>query len=251
MEEHENLYEKIREILGGQSGRMKILEQQIDLDLQVEYYESSSKLRNELDDTWALDHIRYLSEPGYSEEVKKDILARLATVEKAESYRAIESFCRNGEESLRNWALLALSESRMHLESSLLEENQVFISTGLGGREDKLRYFLVLMSRCNLPLSDTQRRVIRNEFEAVLDKYESELEQLCYSGYLATVLLLLPMHHSMKSVFMEAIEECNQFGNFLMDDFIVTNVRKLTFKEIKDFLEKKERSKKEDPEDQA
>ncbi len=243
MEEHENLYEKIREILGGQPGRMKVLEQQIDMDLQVEYYESSSKLRKELDDQWALDQIPYLSEPGYTEDVKKEILARLATVERVESYRAIEKFCREGEESLRDWARMALNESRMHLETSIMEENQVFISTGLGGKGEKLRYFMVLISRCNIPLSPTQRKVIRNEFDAALKKYDAEVEELRFSEYLATIMLLLPMHHSMKSVFQEAIDECNQFGNFLMDDFIVTNVRKLSFKEIKEFLDRSDGKK--------
>ena len=47
------------------------------------------------------------------------------------------------------------------------------------------------------------------------------------------------MTRSLKSVFKEAIDECNRYGNFLNDDFIVTNVRTLSFKEIEDFLERK------------
>ena len=92
MEEHENLYEKIQEILGGSPGNLKILEQQIDMDLQVEYYECSRKLRNELDESWAYEHMQYLVEPGYSHDVKKEILARLASIENVECYRAIESY---------------------------------------------------------------------------------------------------------------------------------------------------------------
>ena len=55
---------------------------------------------------------------------------------------------------------------------------------------------------------------------------------------MATILLLLPMHHSLKVVFQEAIDECNKYGDFLKDDFIVTNVKTLSFKEIKNFLER-------------
>jgi hypothetical protein len=61
-----------------------------------------------------------------------------------------------------------------------------------------------------------------------------------FSGYLATLLLLLPMNHSLKSVFKEAIDECNRYGNFLNDDFIVTNVRVLSIGEIEDFLERRQ-----------
>jgi len=239
MQEHENLYEKIQEILGGTPGNLKILEQQIDMDLQVEYYECSRKLRNELDESWAYEHMQYLIEPGYSQDVKKDILARMASIENVECYRAIESYIDIAEESLKDWALLALNESRMQLESEIMEENQVFISTGLGGRQQKLRYFVVLMSRANADLTPTHQMVIQNEFEFILKKFDAEVEELNFSGYLATILLLLPMNYSLKKVFQEAINECNQYGDFLKDDFIVTNVKTLSFKEIKELLKDK------------
>lgn len=243
MDEHENLYEKIREMLGDSHGSFSVLEHRIDMDLQVEYYECSRKLNAELDEQWALDHMQYLKEPGYSKEVKKNILARLATIDRVECYRAIESYLEEADESLRDWALLSLNESRMQIECKLLDENQVFISTGLGGKEKKLRYFVVLISRRRQELTMTQKKVIQNEFELVLKKYEAEMEEIRFSGYLATILLLLPIHHSMKSVFQEAINECNQYGDFLNDHFIVTNVRILSFREIEEFIEQQPENK--------
>ncbi len=239
MDENENLYEKIQEILGGKQGNLKILEEQINIDLQVEYYEFSRKARLELDESWAMDRMQYLGEPGYSVDVKKEILARIATIEDVRCYRAIESYVDIADEELRDWALLALNESRMHLETRLLDENQVFISTGLGGKEQKLRYFVVLMSRNQLALSATHKKVIKNEFDYILSKFDAEVEEIKYSGYLATILLLLPMNFSLNMVFRQAINECNQYGNFLDDDFIVTNVKTLSFGEIKEFLERK------------
>ncbi|MEN8203341.1 MAG: hypothetical protein ABFS28_12155 [Bacteroidota bacterium] len=239
MEEHENLYEKIQEILGANPGNLKILEQQIDMDLQVEYYESSRRLKEDRDETWAMEHMQYLGEPGYSTEVKKEILARLATTGKVESFRAIETFLKEGELSLQKWALLSLNECRMQLESKIMDENQVYISTGLGGRDEKLRYFVVLISRSRMDLTPTHQMVIKNEFEYILKKFDAELEEVNFSGYLATILLLMPMSFSLKAVFQEAINECNLYGDFLNDDFIVTNVKTLSFQEIQDFLERK------------
>jgi len=239
MEEHESLYEKIREILGDSPGNLKVLEQQIDMDLQLEYYECSRKVRKEKDEAWALDHMQYLEEPGYSADVKKEILARLASMTRTECYRAIESFLDTAREPLRTWAVLSLNESRMVLESKIMDENQVFISTGLGGKDGKLRYFVVLMTRSRIDLSESQQMVIKNEFVYILEKYDAELEEYNFSGSLATMLILLPMKHSLKSVFQEAIDECNHYGDFLNDDFIVTNVRVLTFQEIEDFLDKR------------
>ncbi len=239
MEEHENIYAKIQEILGGNPGNLNILEHQISMDLQVEYYECSRKLKREVEESWAVDQIQYLTEPGYSADVKKEILARLATVESVECYRTLESFKETADESLRDWALLALNESRMHLESKILEENQVFISTGLGGKKQKLRYFAALVSRNQVDLTKTHKMVIQNEFEYTLKKFDAELEEVKFSAYLATILLLLPLNYSLKTVFQEAINECNQYGNFLKDDFIVTNVKTLTFEEIEKVLERK------------
>lgn len=238
MEEYENLQEKIQEMLGKNPGNLKVMEEQIDMDLQVEYYECSKRLREDKEESWALDLSRYLNEPGYSPDVKKEILARLATIEKVECYRIIESFVKEGEESLHKWALLSLNESRLQLESEIMEENQVFISTGLGGRDQKLRYFVVVMTRSRSDLTPTHQMVIQNEFEYILRKFDAEVEEVNFSGYLSTIMLLLPMNYSLKTVFNKAIQECNRYGDFLNDDFIVTNVKTLSFKEIKEFLER-------------
>jgi hypothetical protein len=236
MEEHENLYAKIQEILGGAKGNLKVLEQQIDMDLQVEYYECSVKLKKEVEDKWAIENAKYLNEPGYSEQVKKEILARLASIEKVECYRYIEKFLQTAEKNLRDWAVLALNESRMLLESRILDESQVFISTGLGGKEEKLRYFVALLSRSNLDLDASQEMVIKNEFDYILKKFNGEVEEHHSSEYMATILLLIPMHLSLTEVIQEAIKECNKYGDFLNEDFIITNVKTLSFKEIKNFL---------------
>jgi len=239
MEEYENLYEKIQEMLGNNPGSLKIMEDQVDMDLQMEYFECSKRLREEKEESWALDLSQYLKEPGYSPEVKKEILARLATIEKVECYRIIESFVKEGEESLHQWALLSLNESRLQLESKIMDENQVFISTGLGGRDQKLRYFVVLMTRSRSDLTAIHQMVIQNEFEYILRKFDAEVEEVNFSGYLSTIMLLLPMNYSLRTVFNEAIQECNRYGDFLNDDFIVTNVKTLSFQEIKEFLEPK------------
>src|SRR4030042_5475475 len=120
MEEHENLYEKIREILGDEPGRMKILDQQIDLELQGEYYNCSERLQSEVDEQWAMDRTGFLHEPGYPEKMKKEILARLATIDRVECYRMIEAYTRIATGSLSDWSFLALNESRLRLESGLL-----------------------------------------------------------------------------------------------------------------------------------
>lgn len=237
MQDHENLYDKIKEIFGVIPGNFNILEDTVDVDLQMEYFEFSRKIASEIDEDWALSQAHVLNDPETSLTKKKQVLARLATVNKVSAYRSIESYLQNVDPEIRDWTILALQESKMHMESHFLEENQIFISTGLGGREDKLRYFVVLIARNKEILSDIQLKVINSEFPEVLKRYNAEIEDSSSSGYLATFQLLLPIQHSVKQVFTEGIEECNLYGDFLRDNCIVTNVKRLSFKEIEDFIE--------------
>jgi hypothetical protein len=239
MRDNENLYDKLKELMGKNPGKLSIMEDIVDVDLQVEYFEYSKRIATEYDEKWALDQAELLADEDYPVEDKKRLLARLATIEDVAAYRKIESYTKNPDPLLRDWSLLALQESRMHLEIYFLEENQVFISTGLGGKEDKLRYFVVLIARNRDELSDFQKKIVEKEFAFVMDSYDVEIEEYSSSGYLATFLLLLPIHLSVKEVFSRGIEECNQYGDFLRENCIITNVKKLSFEEIVEFIERK------------
>jgi len=178
--------------------------------------------------------------PDWSEDQKKKLFAKLASIENVEAYRFIENYLKEGHLEIRNWAILALQESRMLLESKLLDENQVFISTGLGGRDSKLRYFVVLIRRDSGRFTELQQKIIKNEFEICLKNYNAEIENLSYLENFATLLVMIPLRVPLKDVFREAIQECNQYGDFLKSNFIVTNVRELGMDEIEDFLKKQE-----------
>ena len=140
------------------------------------------------------------------------------------------------DDELRDWGILALQESKMLLESKLLDENQVFISTGLGGKGDKLRYFIVLIGNKKQAFTRIEKKIIRNEFDYVLKKYASEVEKIRFSGFLSAITAVVPVKATIKKIFEEALYECNQFGGFLMENFIITNVKELSFKEIRSFL---------------
>jgi len=153
-----------------------------------------------------------------------------------ESYRILEKFLNGNQGGFNAWAILALQENRMLLESVLLDESHVFISTGLGGKGEKLRYFIVLFGKDKTDFTDLQKKIIRNELEICLKKYNSEMEELNFSGYLANLMAIIPMKVIIKQIFDEAISECNEYGNFLLSNFIITNVKELSFDEIRDYL---------------
>ncbi|MBN1185917.1 MAG: hypothetical protein JXB49_26790 [Bacteroidales bacterium] len=234
--EDENLYDKIKELFGNIPDNFNILEEVIDIDLQLEYFEFSRKHRKDFSKEDVIRNKEDLFKDKVSDDRKKTLLVQLASIEDVEAYRTIEKFLKDKENPLYYWAVLACQESRMLLESKILEENQVFISTGLGGKENKLRYFVVLISKSENPFSTFQEDIINKEFNYVLKKNEAEVEEIHLYGSFITLVTLIPLELSLKNIFKEAIKECNQYGDFLSNHFIVTNVKKLSKEEIIEFL---------------
>ncbi len=236
MEEHENIYDKIKELLGSLPSQLKVLEEKIDIELQLEFFEHSRRIRDSFNPDSVANDSRKLFLSEVTIEEKKNILAGIATIPIVESYRVIERFLKETPGILKNWAILALQENRMLLESILLDESHVFISTGLGGKGNKLRYFIVLFGKEHKDFTDLQKKIIRTEFEICLGQHNSELEELNFSGYLANLLAMIPMTVIIKQLFSKAIDECNQYGDFLLSNFIITNVKELSFDEIREYV---------------
>lgn len=242
MEKDENIFLKIQELLGNFKGSYSVLQEQVDIDVQLEYFEASKKYRKAKSNKEALSQIDDLFLTDTDSERKKQLLILLASVDEVEAFRAIEKYRNAPDPGLKDWATLALQESRILLESSFLDENKVFISTGLGGKGDKLRYFVVFIAKKGVELNDLQKRIIKNELKYVFNKYDSEIEDASYSDHYATVKAIIPLNVSLNTLFTEIIDECNELGDFLHSNVIVTNVKELTNDEINDYLIKEEQS---------
>jgi hypothetical protein len=238
MNEDENLYDKLTEMFGSFPENISILEETINIDTQLEYFENSRLIKEDFNEEDAMSGADLLFDPALSSLEIKSILSRIACVEKVEAYRLIERYMRNPRPEVREWGILAMQESRMLIESELLDENHIFISTGLGGKGNKLRYFVALLSRYEKDFTATQKRIIKSEFEHLLKKSGGEIEKIRFSGNLASLLTIIPISINIKQALDSAIAECNQFGDFLQEDFIVTNVKTLEFDEIRSFLNK-------------
>lgn len=249
---NENIINQLQELLHLPKN-FSILEEQIDVGLQIEYFEYSKKIRerqhelkknqfNAADENIffdirnALDNKDKLFEKGFPLEGKKELLTCLASLEEVAAYRAIERYAKEADAGLKQWSVLALQESRMLIENNLLNESQVFISTGLGGKGTKLRYFVVLTSKTGKPFNPTQRKVIKSEFEFALEKNDSELEEFDFEENIAMLLVVMPLDAPLQDIFKGALEECNELGDFISPNFIVTNVKRLSVDEIKQFI---------------
>jgi hypothetical protein len=112
----------------------------------------------------------------------------------------------------------------------------VLITTGLGGKGFKLRYFIVLFTPQAQELTKVQQKIINNELNYFLSKCKAEVEQLKFDDCFALITAMVPLRVHLKDLFRMVIAECNQLGDFLFNDFIITNVKELQTEEIKELL---------------
>lgn len=84
-----------------------------------------------------------------------------------------------------------------------------------------------------------QKEIVEREFTFQLKKAEVEIEKLEIKENYFTILILFPFDKDVKSILNSAVEECNQYGDFLDTKFLFTNVKILSETEIDGLLKKK------------
>jgi hypothetical protein len=238
--EEKHYYHQIQKVLDSLPDNFSILEEQIDIDIQVKYFETANKIRQKTDANKYFEIRDELFLPDVDLEQKRKILLAIAVIDDVKAFRTIEKYVAVAEGEIKQWAVLAMQESRMLIQSSLLEEQQVFISTGLGGKGQKLRYYVVFINKKQSEiLTIIQQKLLKDELIYQINQYSGEFESMDFSEGFSTVLVMLPLQTDLKTVFRNIIDECNQYGDFLDDDLIVTNVKVMSRNEILEMLKQK------------
>lgn len=236
-----NIYNQLKELLEKAGGKYTILEEQVDVDLQMKFFEFSNKLRKEkrkIEEI--LVDIPMLYDANTDFEVKKKILAELSESDSVEGFRELEKFIKVVDAELKPWAVLSFQHCRIGLESKLLDENKVFISTGLGGKEDKLRYFIAFKNKLETDYTEMQKKIIDNEFSFIYKKNNCLIEKTEYLNQFLTILIIMPVDCMLNDIIISAINEVNLYGDFLHNDFLITNVKTLGKNDIEYYFNKKE-----------
>ena len=189
-----------------------------------------------------LDLYGMLYDPLRTEHEKKYALLMLATSKNVKAFRLLKEFVENDPDiRLREWAGLALMDCQISLESELSGEQQIYISTGLGGKGEKLRFsILLLIANKKATFEDYQKHVIERESADVFEQYDCELETMEIADRYVLLSLLIPFQADIQNIMGKIIVECNQYGDFLSTTYTVTNVQELTEEHALQILEQDE-----------
>ena len=228
-------FKQFQKFLSETKGDFHVLEQRVPVEKQLQYFKFSDRLRKEAVPWTENDFEQFESDlynPESTGEYKRRILSIFAVSKDVKSYRRLERYVQSPDPELTDWAYMALMESRIMLESELSEEKQIYISTGLGGKGRKLRFYLLLQTNGNKPFLDYQRNVIEREFAFAMRNADCDIERLTVHETDADLLALMPIRTDIKQLIEHIIEECNQYGDFLSKSFTVTNVKELNDEEI-------------------
>lgn len=232
MAEQEDPYKKFQDSMQQLHGKLHVLNTPIPVEEQTMYFRLSQKVRVDMNVEMVLSKKDALFDPEYEPEFKKRLLLSLASLDNVEAYRTIEKYNEAPDDYLKNFAVIALEECKMNLEKSLSDEEQVFISTGLGGKEDKLRFFIVFFAHQDTELSDFQMNRSKKELEYAFEKNKCELEEFNAHKDYFTIKALFPISLNMKDVLNGALQEINQYGNFLKQNLLITNIKEFNEQEI-------------------
>ena len=162
-------------------------------------------------------------------------LIGLAKSGSIESLRELEKIIASGKLKGKesDFAKIALNLCRFKIENELLNVEMDLVSGGLGGTENRLRYFVALTCDEGLPADHMQD--MEKVFRKVLKKNDSILEELSDHTFYLSVLILGSINYAIGKILDEFFLECE----YLSKEYYLTNCDIPSDDRIRDWLDGK------------
>lgn len=200
-----------------------VFEEGIDVSVQIKFEKASLEFIDKNEDIRPLNELEDIIYNSENTENKLNALVELSMSGDVKAYRIIEKYKTECSEDIKDWTILAFQKSRAHIEHELSDDEKIYISSGLGGSGNKLRYFFVLTTNGKTSFSDFQKKLLTKEIKFSLIKNDSIAEKITFYDYFVSVLCLVPLQISPDTILKGILNETEKFGNFLSDEIIATN----------------------------
>lgn len=202
---------EIRKILDSIPEQFRVIEDNINQSAIQEFYDLRERITNNE------------NEEGHILNSSKEELVRLAEIGDVKSYRRIEEIIQERAiPNLKEFAYVALKFARINLENQLSDEPIGFISSGLGGKGNKLRYYFVIKSTEHI--GEKKELRIKNELKLICLNSDSDLETIENFGNYVLIKILVSIDFAIGNIIEQLIDKCN----FADKEYFCTNVERPT-----------------------
>lgn len=146
----------------------------------------------------------------------RNTLVQLAAVRQLDAYRILEDFLIVAPERLKNWATLAEFDARIAIEADLTDrENVTVVTSGLGGRKNKMRFSSVCITTDWGALQAYQKDLLEKELLYAIKRANGELEDLHIGDSFVIANYLIPIGINPEPILRGAFAICNEMGDFM------------------------------------
>ena|SRR5680860_1287255 len=219
---------EIENLLKSIPNDFRVIENKINTKVIDEYYEMARSLEDKNQNEIIQNQDKW-RELEFVEEIK-ELLVCLSEIGDVKSYRKIEEITKSGNSEILDFSYVALKFARLNLENNLSDEPIGFISTELGGKGNKLRYYFVVKSKDEIE-KDRESKII-NELKNICDQNDSEIEEIENHGRYILVKILVSIDIAIGNI----IEKLTNKYSFLDEEYICDNVEKPKTEFIKKWM---------------
>lgn len=214
-----------------------IIEEPVDNKIQQEYFDYPRKNIENFNIKNIIKQSEKIFKKNTSIKNKKEILIKLALSGDIKACRIIQKYLQNPDESLKDWAKLALKENQIIREGKILNEARILIHSPLGGKGLKIRYSGVFILKTRYNFDEFEKKIINNELEIWCKKHHSEIEEIQYINELCIFQILIPIFINVHKMIKKVVDEINVYGNFIFTNYLISNQIKFDADYVREILD--------------
>lgn len=235
--EAEEIQKVLSHLVSKDSESVEILQEPIDIIANQEFvkYQKEHKedLLNSTDNVLNLEDKLYRNETSNSK--KKEIIAALSLEGSTKAYRIVEKFLLKQDGELKQWSQIAKQQLKIKVERSLMYKKKVYVSSGLGGKNNLIRLFGVAYLKYE-KIENNQYKEFQKQIEKRFQKLNGILEKIDIQEKYFTFKILVPVNTNIDNLLQSMKENFEEYNNLIRDDILITNVKKLSKNEIESHL---------------
>lgn len=107
----------------------------------------------------------------------------------------------------------------------------------MGGEGNRLRNYVVISTKRNQAFSTSEKQIVKNIFDAVSQKLDSQIEKITFNKTFALIKMLVSVNVAIGEVIDKGIIACNKKKQILRFHYFAINTKRPSKKDIEEYLQ--------------